>query len=108
MKNNQSGILLVELLMYILIVGILAAIGVPKVVEITKRQATRQEMSYLVSAIQLYEADKDVLPSSLSSLKPEYYADDKYKKDAWLVAYTYDKILRKLCSTNTYVGCKDF
>lgn len=108
MKNNQSGILFVELLMYIFVVSIFAAVAMPRLVYTSKRMATKAEMTRVVGMIQLYEVEKEVLPNTLSNLRPLYFSDDSYKKDAWTNLYTYDKPTRKLCSTNVDVGCMDF
>lgn len=108
MKNNESGILFVELLMYLLIVAVFAAIAVPRTMEITRRLATKEEMGRVVTMIQLYEVENEALPNNLNALKPGYFSDDSYKKDQWYNNYTYSKPLRQLCSTNVDVGCKDF
>lgn len=108
MKNNQSGILFIELLMYILVVALFAAVAVPRVIYTTQRFATKDEMNKIVGMIQLSEIENEVLPANLAALKPMYFSDDTYKKDAWHNNYTYNKVLRQLCSTNVDVGCKGF
>ena len=108
MKKNQSGILFIELLMYILVVAIFSIVAMPRIVYTTKRLATKSEMARVVGMIQLYEVENDHLPLSLNNLRPLYFSDDKYKKDFWLNPYTYTVVTRKLCSTNIDVGCLDF
>lgn len=108
MKHNQSGILFVELLMYMLIVAVFAVIAVPRTVYTAKRQATKAEMGRVIGVLQLYEQENETLPNNINTLKPLYFADDDYKKDSWGNNYTYSKANRQLCSTNTDIGCITF
>ena len=105
MKNEQ-GILLVELLMYIVIVGIFISLAIPKLTSGAKKTSTKAEMRLLVNAISLYEIEHDKLPSNLNKLKG-YYKDKSYKKDAFGNPYQYDKNNRKLCG-NTPNECLEF
>lgn len=108
MKNNQSGILFVELLMYIFIVAIFSVVAVPRVVYTAKRLATKDEMNKVIGMLQLYEQENNALPTNLSQLQPVYFSSNLYLKDAWNVNYTYNRTTRQLCSTNVDVGCKIF
>jgi len=93
---------------YLIFFSIMGAVAVPKTLETTRRVATKTEMSTIVGVLQLYEIEHESVASSLSVLEPKYFATDAYKKDAWSNSYTYDKTLRKLCSTNAAVGCMEF
>lgn len=105
MKNNQ-GLLLVEALIYLAVVMVLSAVAIPKVMNMAKKVNTKQEMQYITSVIQFYEADKGHLPHSLNNLH-SYFNHNGYKKDAWSNNYQYKKWVRELCST-TINYCKDF
>lgn len=97
-----------DILAYLVFTGIMGAVAVPKFIDSAKRTATKAEMNTVIGVLQMYEIEHEATPSSLSNLKPEYFATDAYKKDAWSNAYTYDKTTRKLCSTNAAIGCMEF
>jgi general secretion pathway protein G len=68
---NRSAFTLIELLLVLVILGILAAIVVPKFVgrsEQAKIAAAKQEISTLAGALDLYEQDNGAYPSAEQGL----------------------------------------
>jgi len=68
-KRNKKGFTLVELVVVIAILGILAAIAVPKFTDVTanaKKAAAESEHKVIVSAFQMFQAASptNVLPAS--------------------------------------------
>ena len=74
--RNRGGFTLVELILVIIIIGILAAIIVPKFAGQTdkaKIATTKANINSLRSAVRLWQSDNDgTLPSDLSDLVPTY------------------------------------
>lgn len=110
MNNNQQGILLIELLIYVTIIGLITSYAVPKISMIYKRMATKNEMALLASTILYIEQDTGSLPTSLTATSlTAYYNGTAYQKDEFGVSYTYSTSSRTLCSTSfspTY--CESF
>jgi general secretion pathway protein G len=75
-SRNRRGFTLVELILVIIIIGILAAIIVPKFAGQTdkaKLATTKANINSLRSAVRLWQSDNDgTLPSALSDLVPNY------------------------------------
>ena len=79
---NKKGVTLVELLAVVVILGIIAAIAVPTIGGLIKRQeANAAEITYdnIVAAADLY-AEDDTTPFTLASLDPDFIdlKDNKY------------------------------
>jgi prepilin-type N-terminal cleavage/methylation domain-containing protein len=79
MKNNKKGFTLIELMIVVAIIGILAAIAIPKFADLinkSKEGATKGSLSSVRSAINVYYGDNEgwYPADTLECLLPKYIA----------------------------------
>ncbi len=106
-RNGRSGFTLIELLLVVVIIGILAAIVVPRLVGRTDDanvSAARQQIAIFKNSLAMYEIDNGAYPTSDQGLtalvvKPttppepkkwkRYLDASEVPKDPWGNAYDY-------------------
>ena len=74
---NQKGFATLEVILMVTVIGILAAVAVPRFTDVTAKANTAKiqaDLSTLDSAIAIYYMEKGVYPSQLSDLK-DYVQD---------------------------------
>lgn len=79
-RKEESGFTLIELMVVIVILGILAAMVLPRVMgSVTtnaRQQADKANVQMLQAAVDRYTADNDgTPPGDLNNLKPDYIQD---------------------------------
>ena len=118
LRNTRKGFTLIELLIVVVIIGILAAIAIPKFANTKEKAyiaAMKSDLRNLVTAQEAYFSDSVKYSNSATALnfKPStgvYLAGiDISTPGAWTAAVTHGQIANKSCqiavnTTNTLVS----
>jgi general secretion pathway protein G len=113
-KKNESGFTLVEVLVVVGIIGVIAAIGVPNLLESTQRAKQRRsmaDMKSIANAIGQYLQDTAIVPqvsgriirrgTFSAALVPTYIADVP-DRDGWGNSFVYRTTARDSYTLTSY------
>ena len=81
-KRNKKGFTLIELIVVIAILGILAALAIPRFTGTLKSSKEKTDLAtirVIESAVQLYTAETGGTPTTIDDLDPEYLDATKLK-----------------------------
>ena len=85
-NHNQAGFSLIELMIVILVIGIIAAIAIPQLIEAQERAKQRRSMAdmhSIVSANGTYFIDMQVYSPDLTTLATANYLQVPLLNDGW-------------------------
>ena len=91
-RNRERGFTLIELLIVVAIIGIIAAIAVPSLLNAVQRARQKRSMADMRSvgtALESYNVDNFMYPDTLVPLEPTYIADVP-AEDGWRTLFVYD------------------
>lgn len=91
-KRGNKGFTLIELLIVVAIIGIIAAIAVPSLldaVQKSKQKRTMSDMRSISVGLEAYMVDQSLYPSVLTEIQP-YYLGSVPTLDGWQRPWTYD------------------
>lgn len=103
-RTAQKGFTLVEIMVVIMILGMLAAMVVPNLMnraERARKNEAKMQIAQLVSACEMYKLDTGAWPDSLDSLLSNsgktgwdgpYLKGGKIPDDPWHQAFTYEVV----------------
>lgn len=72
MKNSQSGFTLIEIMVVVMIIGLLAAVVAPNVIDVfegSQRQVVRSDFLSIETALKMYKLDNSIYPNTEQGLK---------------------------------------
>jgi general secretion pathway protein G len=102
-RRGDSGFTMIEIILVVVIIGILAAIAVPRLgqnMEKAMKNAAKQGIAVIEGAVDVYEVDNGKLPDSLQSLMTKggepnwngpYLKKAEGLKDPWGTEFQYTK-----------------
>ncbi|MDD4754325.1 MAG: prepilin-type N-terminal cleavage/methylation domain-containing protein [Desulfitobacteriaceae bacterium] len=92
--KNSKGFTLIELMVVVIILGILAAIAIPRFM-IKKAEAeavkTAADIKIIQNAVELYYFDKNVYPNTTEELVDAGYLKENLKDSAGNESYSIDE-----------------
>ena len=98
MKKNQSGFSLIELLIVVVIIGIIAAIAIPNLlnaIDRGKQKRSMADMRSIGTAVESYAVDNNVYPvaataAALQPLVQPIYIKSMPLADGWSTTFVVD------------------
>jgi len=89
--KRREGFTLIELLIVVAIIGIIAAIAVPQLlnaIQRAKQKRTMADMRSIGESLEIYQIDFNVYPNLIAHLNPNYMRNPP-AQDAWNHNYVY-------------------